>query len=289
MRRGRNAPGTDTPQTAYSSAISGPGTDTFSPLLPPSPPFSPLLPPSLTSFEKIRFKHHSSYMPRSSRIVAPGHFHHITQRGNNRQVVFLSESDRGDYLIQLRRAAILEGVRLIGYCLMTNHVHLVVCPDRADALGRFLRRAHGEYSRLYNARHRRTGHLWQNRFYSCVLEGSHVLSCLRYVDLNPVRARMVNTAVDWRWSSAKAHVAGLTDEFKLITTEWLDWREWPNWAECLALGQQEHEIRNLRERTRRNQPMGSERFVNEVVEQWKSSRAALAVAKSQPKTTTFAA
>ena len=223
-------------------------------------------------------------MPRTARIVSPGYFHHVTQRGNNRQPVFRSESDRGNYLIQLRAAAALEGVQLIGYCLMTNHVHLVARPEGDEGLGRFLRRAHGEYSREFNLRYDRSGHLWQNRFYSCVLEGSHVLTCLRYVDLNPVRAGMVGAAVDWRWSSAAAHVAGQTDEFRLISTEWLEWREWPNWAECLDLGQGEEEIRSIRERTRLNRPMGSERFVEDVVQQWRISKAAAALAEARAKT-----
>ena len=219
-------------------------------------------------------------MPRTSRIVAPGYFHHVTQRGNNRQSVFLADADRDDYLLHLRTNAAREGVRLIGFCLMTNHVHLVVCPERDDSLARFLRRAHGEYSRQFNGRHGRSGHLWQNRFYSCPLEGAHVLNCLRYVDLNPVRARMVGQAADWRWSSAAAHLAGKADEFGLLSIEWTQWRDWPNWADCLDVGQSADELEMFRKHTRLNRPLGSGAFAGAVVRRSAAAKAEMIAKKS---------
>ena len=123
-----------------------------------------------------------------ARVVAAGVPHHITQRGNNRQDVFLLDDDRRFYLETLRERSQRHGVTLLGYCLMTNHVHLVAIPERPDSLARALGQSHSCYAQRFNRRYGRTGHLWQNRFYSCPLGRTHLLRALLYVDLNPLRA-----------------------------------------------------------------------------------------------------
>ena len=123
-----------------------------------------------------------------ARVVAAGVPHHITQRGNNRQDVFLLDDDRRFYLETLRERSQRHGVTLLGYCLMTNHVHLVAIPERPDSLARALGQSHSRYAQRFNRRYGRTGHLWQNRFYSCPLGRTHLVRALLYVDLNPVRA-----------------------------------------------------------------------------------------------------
>ena len=143
---------------------------------------------------------------------------------------------------------------------MSNHVHLVLRPERSDSLALFLRRAHGEYSQRFNRRHSRTGHLWQNRYYSCPMERTHAWNALRYVDLNPVRAGLVTDACQWRWSSAKAHHNRATDEFGLLQMEWLEWRDWPDWEEYLQLSDPEQEAQ-LRKYTRLSLPLGSDGFI----------------------------
>ena len=151
-------------------------------------------------------------MPRRPRVVIPGVPHHITQRGNNRQPVFFSPDDRLFYLDLLSRHARRSGVHILGYCLMTNHVHLIAVPERDASLARALRHAHSEYSLALNRSARRSGHVWQNRYFSCPMSADRLLSALRYVELNPVRAGMVGAAWNWRWSSARAHtVAGASD------------------------------------------------------------------------------
>ena len=151
-------------------------------------------------------------MARQARVVAEGVPHHITQRGNNRQDVFLSPEDRRFYLELLRTKCSQHGVALLGYCLMTNHVHLVAIPQRPDSLARGLGQADGQYSQWFNRRQRRSGHLWQERFAACPLGRSHLIAALAYVDLNPVRAGLVRSAVEYEWSSAAAHAANIDSD-----------------------------------------------------------------------------
>jgi putative transposase len=199
-------------------------------------------------------------MPREARIVAPGLLHHVTQRGNNHEAVFLSDEDRLEYLSRLRNHVESSGVAVFGFCLLTNHVHLVLRPERKDGLARLLRRAHSEYAQGFNRRRGRSGHLWQGRFYSCPLERGHAWIALRYVDLNPVRARIVEGAEQWRWSSARAHTGKEIDEFGLLCGEWLEWRDWPDWRDYLKAPNPDEE-RRLRENTKQSRPLGSREFV----------------------------
>ncbi len=129
-------------------------------------------------------------------VVVP---HHVTQRGNNRQQVFFSDAQRRFYLTLLAEHAERNRLTVLGYCLMPNHVHAVVVPMAETAMAKAFGRTHNIYARHLNALRRRSGHLWQNRFYSAPLDRSHLLRALRYVDLNPVRARLVERAEDYRW------------------------------------------------------------------------------------------
>ena len=143
-------------------------------------------------------------MSRQARVVAEAVPHHVTQRGNNRQDIFLTDDDRRFYIDLLREKCEQFGVSLLGYCLMTNHVHFVAVPRRADSLAKTLGQTHWRYAMRFNRRYRRSGHLWQNRFYSCPLGPSHLLAALAYVDVNPVRAGLVGDAAQYPWSSARA-------------------------------------------------------------------------------------
>jgi putative transposase len=144
-------------------------------------------------------------VPRRPRVIIPGVPHHITQRGNNRQQVFYCDHDRTLYLDLLTRHARQYGTRILSYCLMTNHVHVVAVPQRDHSLARTCGRAHAEYAAALNHAERRSGHLWQNRFFSCPLDGAHLESAMRYVELNPVRAGLIAVPWAWPWSSARAH------------------------------------------------------------------------------------
>ena len=135
-------------------------------------------------------------MPREARVVVPGFPHHITQRGNDRQDVFFTDDDHGFYLDTLKECSEEHGLRVIGYCLMTNHIHLIAVPVAETSLAKAVGGTHLRYARHVNRLHGRSGHLWQNRFFSCPLEERHYLAALRYVDRNPVRARMVRMPLE---------------------------------------------------------------------------------------------
>lgn len=130
-------------------------------------------------------------MARFARVVAVDVPHHVTQRGNARQVILSNDADRGAYLELLRQYSELHWLSVLGYCLMSNHVHLIVVPCSAEAMAQTLKQTHGRYASYWNARNSSSGHVWQGRFYSCPLDESHLWKALRYVELNPVRAGMV--------------------------------------------------------------------------------------------------
>lgn len=152
-------------------------------------------------------------MARLPRIVLPGIPHHVTQRGNRREPVFFEDGDYALYLDLLADASARAGVAIWGYCLMPNHVHIIAVPSDEDGLRRTFRYVHRHYTGYINARMRVTGHLWQGRFSSVAMDEEHLVSALRYVALNPVRARLVARPGDWRWSSTAAHLAAAGDRF----------------------------------------------------------------------------
>jgi len=201
-------------------------------------------------------------MARIPRVVVPGLAHHVTQRGNQQQDVFFSDADRKLYLKLLVANSEKYSLRILGYCLMTNHVHLLVIPGRADALAKAIGLTHNDYSRWLHVRQSRRGHLWQNRFYSCVMEEGSRWEALRYIELNPVRARMVERAWDWRWSSARAH-CGQTEVDAFLDREW--WEQTytaARWQEALEKGVWEADFaERLREATRTGRPLADEECV----------------------------
>jgi putative transposase len=150
-------------------------------------------------------------MARLARVVAPGLPHHVTQRGNRRQQTFFSDDDYATYKALLAEHCAAAGVAVWAWCLMPNHVHLILVPPEPDALRAALGEAHRRYTRHVNFRAGWRGFLWQGRFASCPMDEAHLLSAARYVERNPVRARLVRRARDWRWSSAAAHLAGRDD------------------------------------------------------------------------------
>jgi putative transposase len=150
-------------------------------------------------------------MARLARVVIPGVPHHVTQRGNRRERTFLGDADYALYLDLLAESAARARTQVWGYCLMPNHVHLILVPSDEDGLRGTLADLHRRYTGYVNARARTTGHLWQGRFGSVAMDEAHLVNAVRYVTLNPVRARLVERAGDWAWSSARAHLAGADD------------------------------------------------------------------------------
>lgn len=150
-------------------------------------------------------------MARRARIVLAGHPHHVTQRGNRRQQTFFGEADYALYRDLMAEALAAHAVTCWAWCLMPNHVHLVLEPRDEAGLAKALKRAHQRYTRAINAREGWTGFLWQGRFGSCAMDEGHALNAVRYVEMNPVAAGLVRRAQDWPWSSARFHVEGRED------------------------------------------------------------------------------
>jgi putative transposase len=151
-------------------------------------------------------------MARLSRVVIPGLPHHVSQRGNRRERTFFEDSDYRLYLDLLSEAAVRAHTEIWCYCLMPNHVHVVLVPSDEDGLRRTFGDLHRRYTSYINARMRTTGHLWQGRFGSVAMDEAHLFHAARYVSLNPVRARLVERAADWPWSSVRAHLGGKDDK-----------------------------------------------------------------------------
>ena len=229
-------------------------------------------------------------MPRRPRFVLPGTAHHVTQRGNNRQAVFFSDQDRIRYLHMLRHNSRRYDVRILGWCLMTNHVHLIAIPGVSESLSLWLRQTHSQYSWEMNRHHNRVGHLWQNRFFSCPLGPTHLLSAMRYVDLNPVRAGITAEPWDWRWSSARAHTSPhLRDQ--LLGWPWLSWVDearlgtwsYTDWKTALLLASRPDELDPIRRATKLGEPLGSDEFVRDL--EAKAGRRLRVQARGRPPAT----
>lgn len=144
-------------------------------------------------------------MARLARIVLPGIPHHVTQRGNGRARTFFGDADYQFFRDLLVEHCREHNVSIQGWCLMPNHVHLILAPKDTDGLRAALSRVHRLYAGHVHAREKRTGHFWQGRFGCVAMDEAHLIAAMAYVALNPVRARLVEKAADWRWSSIHAY------------------------------------------------------------------------------------
>jgi putative transposase len=151
-------------------------------------------------------------MARHRRLILPGVALHVIQRGNNRNACFRGDSDYLAYLAHLRQLCAKHACSLHAYCLMTNHVHLLLTPDEESACSLLMRDLGRSYVRYFNDRHERTGTLWEGRFRSCLVESAeYVLACYRYIELNPVRASIVSRPDAYSWSSHGANTGTYPD------------------------------------------------------------------------------
>ncbi len=153
-------------------------------------------------------------MPRRSRLILPEVPVHVIQRGNNRQACFYTDEDYFFYLDHLAEQSEKAGCRVHAYCLMTNHIHLLVTPHSADSVGLMMKGLGQRYVQYINRTYKRSGTLWEGRFKSCLTnENAYVLACYRYIELNPVRAGMVDHPAEYRWSSYRVNGQGESSGF----------------------------------------------------------------------------
>jgi len=175
-------------------------------------------------------------MARLARVVIPGVPHHVTQRGNRCQPVFFSDSDRAFYLTLLAASLAASDTSCLAWCLMDNHIHLILVPTTPDGLRAALGETHRRYTRRINDREGWRGYLFQGRFASYPMDDAHLIAALRYVENNPVAANMVAQAEDWRWSSARSHIAGRRVADDPLTDVAAMGRHVPNWRAMLRYG-----------------------------------------------------
>jgi len=168
-------------------------------------------------------------MPRQARFIVPDIALHVIQRGHNRNACFKDDTDRMVYLATVADLLRNGGCALHAYCLMTNHVHMLLTPATPHACSTLMRNLGQRYAQYFNRRHDRTGSLWEGRYRSCLVDSaSYVLACYRYVERNPVRAGMVPSAAAYRWSSYQGNAGCAVN--RMLTPH----------AEYLALGNDEH-------------------------------------------------
>ena len=197
-------------------------------------------------------------MPRLARIVVPGAPHHVTQRGNRREPVFFEDGDQLRYLGFLTQAAERCGTAIWAYCLMPNHVHMIVMPRDRDGLRALFGDAHRRYTKFINWRYGWTGHLWQGRFGSVAMDEHHLASAVRYVALNPVRAGLVAKPEQWRFSSVHEHLAGKSDGLVDVRPV-LD--RFPDFRGLVDMPARPDEFVHLRKSETSGRPLGNEEWL----------------------------
>ncbi len=219
-------------------------------------------------------------MPRIARVVAVGLPHHITQRGNYRQDVFLNAGDRKQYLTWIREYSIKYGLSILAYCLMQNHVHFIATPAKNDSLARTFNAAHMRYSQYFNKKLRQRGHLWQGRFYSCVLDEPHLMLAARDVERNPVRAGFVKKPWQWEWSSALAHtnqkengLIELGDFFGITGMSYDYWKKYIDATEEINF------LQGIRKHTFTGRPLGTTAFIETLEEKFRRRLCALSIGR----------
>jgi putative transposase len=200
-------------------------------------------------------------MARLPRLVIPGLPHHVTQRGNGRARTFFGEADYALYRDLLAAACGAAEVKVWAWVLMPNHVHLILTPADSDGLRRALAQVHRRYAGHIHAQRGRSGHFWQGRFGAVAMDEEHLRAALRYIALNPVRARLVERAEAWPWSSVHAHLAGHADGL----TDPTPVRErYPNFADLIADGPDEAAFIRLRRAESIGRPLGDENFIERL-------------------------
>jgi putative transposase len=202
-------------------------------------------------------------MPRIARVCAEGYPHHITQRGNNKEKVFFDKEDRGFYLNVLQRYKDKHAMRILAYCLMGNHIHILAVPGEETSLAKGIGGTNLIYTQYINRKYSRSGRLWQNRFFSSVVEEEPYLwAVMRYIEQNPVRSKLVKKVEDYQWSSARAHILGIKDEV-LSKESWFGDKEIKSYREFLRRDVKEVNAL-IRRATSTGRPLGSKFFIKKL-------------------------
>lgn len=198
-------------------------------------------------------------MARVARLTGSGYPHHVVQRGNNKERVFLDREDYEKYLSLLEKYSTEKGVPVLAYCLMENHVHLLVRPSEEESLPKMMQGIALCYTQFFNRKRRRTGRLWECRYYSAIVdEEKYLWAVSRYIERNPVRAKIVESPEAYWYSSARAHMLGEPDE--VLGESLFDKGELREYRRFLR-AEDEWVLQEIRRQTRAGRPVGDERFL----------------------------
>jgi len=197
-------------------------------------------------------------MPRQARNVFANIPHHVTQRGNRQEDVFFSDVDKDYYLKLLKQYSQDHEVEVLAYCLMTNHIHLILKPSTEKGLQKVLKPLHMRYSQYINKKKNWSGHLWQGRYFSSALDEQYTYYAFRYVENNPVRAKMVENATDYKYSSAKHHCGLVNDQ---MISDYDFGISKKNYKDYLTESSGQKNIGVLRRNINKNLPCGNDSFV----------------------------
>ncbi|MDD5291877.1 MAG: transposase [Candidatus Omnitrophica bacterium] len=211
-------------------------------------------------------------MPRQPRLVISGYPHHIILRGNNRSAIFYNDKDRRFFIECIKESKEKTKSKIYAYCLMTNHVHLLIEPSKKEGLGNMMQSLGRKYVQYINRTHKRTGTLWEGRFKSSVVsKDEYLLTCSRYIELNPVRAKIVKHPIDYVWSSfgfkAEGKQDALLDEDPIYESlgKTLEERQ-ENYKEIFRENISERELSLIRNTTQKGGIFGNEKFLERITE-----------------------
>lgn len=200
-------------------------------------------------------------MARIARVIIPGIPHHVVQRGNRRLQTFFSEEDYLAYIAFMASSCKSFDVEVWAYCLMPNHVHLIMVPTEENKLRLAVGQAHQSYTRYVNNVHGWKGHLWQGRFFSTPLDSEHMISAVRYVEQNPVRAGLVSSPFEYKWSSALAHLKRENDNFCVVAPLIAQIDNWPIF---LNTSTSEDSLNTIRKAITSGRPVGGRKFIEQL-------------------------
>ena len=202
-------------------------------------------------------------MPRIARVVAANYPHHVTQRGNNRADVFFDDEDRHCYLQILQRYSGKSETSIWAYCLMSNHVHLLVVPKKAESLAMCIGRTNLTYTQYINRKYKKSGRLWQNRFFSTTVDTDQYLwAAVRYIELNPIKAHLVKEPQNYDWSSCR-FTLGIKRNSLVRTHEWLNNTDRTEYIKFLGQTDTKTEAK-IRQATSTGRPLGDDTFLKKL-------------------------
>ncbi|MBI5233039.1 MAG: transposase [Deltaproteobacteria bacterium] len=202
-------------------------------------------------------------MPRIARAVASGLPHHIVQRGNNKEKVFRCDDDMKKYLSLLKDYSVKWDAPILAYCLMSNHVHILARPLRDESLCKMMQGVTLCFTQHVNRKYKRTGRLWESRYHSCIVDNERYLwAVARYVQQNPVRAKITKNAEDYQYSSARAHLCGPNDG--TLGETFFEAGQRDDYMEFMRTSVGKEELDDIRNRTKSGRPIGSENFILKI-------------------------